>query len=112
MTRDAEFWISAAQHEFNFWINAIGVMRDVGIVHGHNVGPHRKPVKAVVIGRDGHALRAFDHHGRVADEGDARMVLGNGRGVQRSQLNKGRLDQPQGANATFCSVMRLSQGNV
>ena len=64
----------AAQHVFDARIGMIGVMRRVRVIHGRDVGQHRRPHIVVVVGGDAHELRAFDQKRRVADIADAHLV--------------------------------------
>src|SRR5258705_5896644 len=56
------------------------------VVHGDDVGGHRRAYIIIVVGRDAHQLRALDQEGRVAHIGQADLI-----GVER-QLERGRND--------------------
>ena len=59
----------------------VGVVDGMRVVHGHDVGQHRRSHIVVVVGGDAHELWAFDQEGGVADIGDAHLV-----GAERGEL--------------------------
>ena len=55
-------------------IGIVGVVGGVRVIHGHDVGQHRRPDIVVVVGGDAHELRALDQEGRMADIADAHLI--------------------------------------
>ncbi len=87
----------AAQHMHDAGFRAVGEMRGMGIVHRHDVGPHRRADVIVVVGGSRNALRAFDQESGVTDKGDAgRVDLGGGRPIA-GRHDLGRHDLGGGA---------------
>ena len=86
----------AAQHVFDAGVGTVGVVRGVRVVHGDDVGQHRRPDEAVIVGGDAHQLRAFDQEGGVADEADAHLI-----GFKRGEPEGGgdRRQRPRGDQA-------------
>ena len=65
----------------------VGEVGVVGVVHGDDVGQHRRPHIVVVVGHDAHQLRALDQERGVADEREPHLV-----GVERGEIERGGND--------------------
>src|SRR3984885_9189988 len=52
----------------------VGVMRVVSVIHGGNVGRHRRLHIVIVIGGDANEFGAFNEEAGVTEEGDAHWV--------------------------------------
>jgi hypothetical protein len=63
----------------------IGVMGVVRVVHGDDVGQHRRLDVIVVVGRDAHKLGAFDQKRGMSDVGDAHLI-----GIERGEIERRR----------------------
>ncbi len=66
-------------------IGIVGVVGGVRVIHGHDVGQHRRPHIIVVVGGDAHELRALDQEGRMADIADAHLI---GRRARRAETRR------------------------
>ena len=84
----------AAQDVRDARIGTVGKVRAVRVIHGRDVGQHRRPNIVVVICRDAHELRAFDQKSRMARIGDADLV-GIERQPERSRHQARRMRRHQ-----------------
>ena len=66
----------AAQHVPDAWIGTLGVVGRVRVIHGHDIGQHRRPDVVVIVGGDADELRALDQEGRMPDIADADLIGG------------------------------------
>ena len=52
----------------------IRIVRVVRMIHGDDIGQHRRFLIVVIVGHDAHELRALDQKRSVADEGQPNLV--------------------------------------
>ncbi len=69
----------------------VAVVRVVGVIHGGDIGHHRRPDIVVVIGRDAHELRAFDQKGGMPNKSDPHLIRIERRQPQRRRHQEGRI---------------------